>query len=174
MSGKDGSLIEARKLERRTPNSDSNIERILDLGFVGTPTRINPHALEVLEKSDIIPVVAPIGQGENGETYNINADTVAGALAGALRASKLLMLTDVNGVLDENGELINRMTPTRALALLKKGAITGGMIPKLETCLEAVQQGTEAAHILDGRVPHVLLLEIFTEHGIGTMVHRGE
>ncbi len=174
LSGKDGSLIEARKLERRTPNSDSNIERILDLGFVGTPTRINPHALEVLEKSDIIPVVAPIGQGENGETYNINADTVAGALAGALRASKLLMLTDVNGVLDENGELINRMTPTRALALLKKGAITGGMIPKLETCLEAVQQGTEAAHILDGRVPHVLLLEIFTEHGIGTMVHRGE
>ena len=173
LSGKDGSLIQARKLEHRTPHSDSNIERVLDLGFVGTPTRINPHALEVLEKSDIIPVVAPIGQGEDGETYNINADTVAGALAGALRASKLIMLTDVAGVLDADGGLINRLTPEGALALLEKGAITRGMIPKLRTCLEAVQQGTEAAHILDGRVPHVLLLEIFTEHGVGTMVHRG-
>jgi acetylglutamate kinase len=172
LSGKDGSLIEARKLERRTPHSDSNIERILDLGFVGTPTRINPHTLEILEKSDIIPVVAPIGAGEDGETYNINADTVAGALAGALRAGKLIMLTDVTGVMDEKGEIINRLTPASAQSLLDRGAITGGMIPKLETCLEAVQNGTQAAHILDGRVAHVLLLEIFTEHGIGTMVHQ--
>jgi acetylglutamate kinase len=171
LSGKDGSLIMARKIDRRTPHSDSNIERILDLGFVGTPTRINPHAIEVLEKSDIIPVVAPIGAGEDGETYNINADTVAGALAGALRADKLIILTDVPGVLDGDGKLINRLTPTDARTLLGQGAISGGMIPKLETCLEAVQKGTQAAHILDGRVAHALLLEIFTEHGVGTMVH---
>ena len=173
LSGKDGPLIEARKLERTQRDPDSNIENILDLGFVGEPSRVNPEVLVVFEKSHMIPVVAPIGVGAGGETYNINADTVAGALAEALAATKLVMLTDVRGVLDANGEIISHMSAGEARALIAEGAVTGGMIPKLETCLAAVESTIEAAHILDGRLPHALLLEIFTEHGSGTMIEPG-
>ncbi len=170
LSGKDAQLIEARKLRRSQRDPDSNIEQILDLGFVGEPQRINPGILQVFKKSDIIPVIAPIGVGANGETYNLNADTVAGAVASALGAAKLVMLTDVAGVMDSSGDLISRMSAADARRLMKSGAITGGMIPKLETCLNYVEHSQGAAHILDGRLAHVVLLEIFTEHGTGTMI----
>jgi acetylglutamate kinase len=171
LSGKDGRLIEARKLTRTRRDPESNIEKALDLGFVGEPAKINPSILRTLTKSDIIPVVAPIGVGEDGQTYNINADTSAGAIAAALGASKLIMLTDVPGVLDAGKKLVSELTPERARELMRQGVISGGMIPKVETCLEAVEQGVKAAHILDGRVENVLLLEIFTEAGVGTKIH---
>ncbi|MBL0318947.1 MAG: acetylglutamate kinase [Alphaproteobacteria bacterium] len=170
LSGKDANLIEARKLRRTQKDPDSNIEKILDLGFVGEPTFINPDILVTFDDSDMIPVIAPIGVGENGETFNINADSAAGAIASALSASKLIMLTDVPGVLDKEGELISQLTVAQTRKLLRNGTVKGGMIPKLETCISALESHTEAAHILDGRVPHVLLLEIFTEHGIGTKI----
>ncbi len=170
LSGKDGRLIEAVKLKSRRRASDSNIERALDLGFVGQPKKINPHVLESFLSSDVIPVVAPIGVGQRGETYNINADTVAGAIAGAVGASKLLMLTDVDGVLDKKGALVPELTARRARTLMKNGTISGGMIPKVETCLNAIAASHCAAHILDGRIPHVLLLEIFPEPGVGTLI----
>lgn len=173
LSGKDGRLIEARRLRRTQRDSDSNIERILDLGFVGEPEVVNPHILSVFAASDIIPVIAPIGVGRDGQTYNINADTAAGAVASALAASKLLMLTDVAGVLDENGDLLAHLSPDEARRRLADGTIKGGMVPKVETCLAAVEARAGAAHILDGRLPHVLLLEVFTEHGVGTMINRG-
>jgi acetylglutamate kinase len=168
ISGKDGGLIEATKVRRTQKDPDSNIERILDLGFVGEPSKINPALLEEFAESNIIPVIAPIGFGPNGETYNINADTAAGSLAAALGASKLMMLTDVAGVLNKEKHLISELNLEEAKALMKDGAITGGMIPKLETC---IQNDCEAAHILDGRIPHVLLLETFTKFGAGTMIH---
>lgn len=170
LSGKDGDLIQAQKLRRTRRETDSNIEKILDLGFVGEPDRINPGILEAFEESDIIPVIAPIGIGANGETYNINADTAAGAIASALGARRLLMLTDVAGVLDQNKELIADLNLEQARAMIKDGTISGGMIPKVETCMQAVKRGVEAAVILDGRVPHALLLEIFTSHGAGTLI----
>ena len=170
MSGKDGNLIKARKLRRSKKDPGSNIEKILDLGFVGEPSEINPHILDTFEESDIIPVIAPIGVGPNGETFNINADTAAGAIAGAAGATRLLMLTDVAGVLDDTGRLIKEMTVERAKTLMQSGTISGGMIPKVETCLEAVEQGVEAAVIVDGRVPHAVLLELFTPHGAGTLI----
>jgi acetylglutamate kinase len=170
--GKDGRLIEARKLRRTVRDPDSSIERILDLGFVGEPVRINPTILEELTDSNIIPVIAPIGIGDKGETYNINADTAAGALAAALAASKLVILTDVAGILNKNGELISELSINEAHSLEKDGTISGGMIPKVETCIHALENDCEAAHILDGRLPHVLLLEIFTKYGAGTMIHR--
>ena len=170
MSGKDGRLIEARKLTRTIRDPDSNIEKVLDLGFVGEPAAINPKILQALRGSDVIPVIAPIGVGENGETYNINADTAAGAIARELNADKLVMMTDVAGVLDKDKRLIAHMSPTEAVRLMQDGTITGGMIPKLETCLAAVRGGVRAATILDGRLPHVLLVETFTEAGIGTMI----
>jgi len=173
LSGKDGNLIEARKLRRTHRDPDSNIEKILDLGFVGEPTMINPDLLVVFEESNIIPVIAPIGVGENGQTYNINADTAAGAIASALAARKLIMLTDVPGVIGKDGEIMGQLSITTAQKLIKNGTIHGGMIPKVETCVDAVKRNTEAAHILDGRIPHVLLLEIFTEHGTGTMIVHG-
>jgi len=166
--GKDGDLIRAVRLRRTKRDPDSNIEKVLDLGFVGEPSQVNPALLHALEKSEIIPVIAPIGVGAAGETYNINADTVAGAVAAALKATKLVMLTDVPGVLDKQKNLISELTPDRAHALMRDGTISGGMIPKVETCLQAVAGGAGAAHILDGRVPHVLLLEVFTEAGVGT------
>ncbi len=172
LSGKDGHLIRARKLRRTQRDPDSNIEKILDLGYVGEPAEITPHILDFFRESDVIPVIAPVGAGPNGETYNINADTAAGAIAGALGATRLLMLTDVPGVLDKQGNLIPEMTATQARMLIKDGTITGGMIPKVETCLEAVDQGVDAAVILDGRVEHCLLLEIFTPHGVGTLIRR--
>ena len=174
LSGKDGKLVSARKLTRTTRDPDSNIERVLDLGFVGEPERVDPHVLELFEKSDIIPVIAPIGSGADGATYNINADTVAGAIADAVGAARLFLLTDVEGVFDADGELIAEMSPARARALIGEGTIHGGMIPKVETCTRAVEGHVEAATILDGRVRHALLLEIFTEHGVGTMIRRSK
>jgi acetylglutamate kinase len=173
ISGKDAKLIVAKKLERRKKDPGSAMEQIVDLGFVGEPVRINTRAIEALAKSDLIPVISPIGVGEDGHTYNLNADTAAGAVAGALAASKLIMLTDVRGVLDKAKRLIPRLSPAEASRLIADGTVTGGMIPKVETCLYAVAEGAGAAHILDGTVPHVLLLEIFTEHGVGTMIERG-
>ena len=172
ISGKDGRLIEARKLERRTKDPDSAIEKVLDLGFVGEPARINAGVLRDLANVNVIPVVAPIGFGQAGETYNINADTAAGAIAAELKASKLLMLTDVPGVLDGDGDLLTELTPEEARRLIEDGTISGGMIPKIETCLDAMAGGVEAAQIVDGRVPRVLLIELFTEAGIGTKIHR--
>ncbi len=170
MSGKDGNLIKARKLRRTKKDPGSNIEKILDLGFVGEPHEINPHILDQFEESDIIPVIAPIGVGPEGETYNINADTVAGAVAGAVGAARLLMLTDVAGVLDDTSRLIKEMTVERAKTLMLSGTISGGMIPKVETCLDAVAQGVAAAVIMDGRVKHAVLLELFTPSGAGTLI----
>ena len=170
LSGKDGNLILADKLRRTVKDANSNIERILDLGLVGEPRTISPHILDFFEQSDITPVIAPIGVGPNGETLNINADTAAGAIAGAMGAKRLLMLTDIKGVLDENGKLIEKITATEARALIKKGVIRGGMIPKVETCLDAIDDGVEAAVIIDGRVPHAVLLELYTKHGVGTLI----
>lgn len=170
LSGKDGNLIKARKLRRSKKDPGSNIEKILDLGFVGEPEDINPHILSTFEESDTIPVIAPIGAGSNGETFNINADTSAGAIAAAMGAARLLMLTDVQGVLSDTGQLIEDMTVERARTLIQAGTISGGMIPKVETCLRAVEHGVDAAVILDGRVPHAVLLELFTPHGAGTLI----
>jgi acetylglutamate kinase len=170
LSGKDGNLIEARKLRRTHRDPDSNIEKILDLGFVGEPVSINPEIFAVFEESDMIPVVAPIGVGKNGETYNINADTAAGAIASGLAANKLILLTDVPGVLDDSGNLISKLTIADARKLISKGTIKGGMIPKVETCFSSLDAQVASTHILDGRVPHILLVEIFTEHGAGTMI----
>ncbi|HKY93879.1 MAG TPA: acetylglutamate kinase [Kiloniellales bacterium] len=173
LSGKDGSLIRATKVRRTQKDPGSNIEKILDLGFVGEPEHINPHILAALEHSGMIPVIAPIGVGPQGETFNINADTVAGAIAAAVGAARLLMLTDVAGVLDKEKNLVPDLTVAAIRRMMADGTITGGMIPKLETCVHAVENGVDAAVILDGRVPHALLLEIFTERGIGTLVRRG-
>jgi acetylglutamate kinase len=170
LSGKDGDLIKASKLRRTRRDKDSNIEKILDLGFVGEPCEVNPQILTSLEQSGMIPVIAPIGIGAGGETYNINADTAAGAVAAAIGATRLLLLTDVTGVMDRDGNLLTDLVSARVQELMADGTITGGMIPKLETCLNALKAGVEAAVILDGRLPHVLLLEIFTERGVGTLI----
>ncbi len=170
LSGKDGNLIKCRKLRRTKKDPDSSIETVLDLGFVGEVTEVNTHVLEQFEQSDVIPVIAPIGYGEAGETFNINADNAAGAVASALHATRLLMLTDVAGVLDKQGNLIPDMTVEQARRLMTDGTISGGMIPKIETCLHAVESGVEAAVIMDGRVPNAVLLELFTPHGAGTLI----
>jgi acetylglutamate kinase len=170
--GKDARLIEARRLTRTRRDPESHIEQVVDLGFVGEPVRIDRTVLDVLSGSEIIPVVAPVGMGEDGHTYNINADTAAGAIAGAIAAKRLLMLTDVQGVLDKDRRLLPWLTVAEARRLIADGTISGGMIPKVLTCLAAVEQGVEAATIIDGRVPHAILLEIFTEHGIGTQIRR--
>jgi acetylglutamate kinase len=172
LSGKDGCLVMARKLRRKKRDDGSNIGKVLDLGFVGEPAAINPHILETLKQSDIIPVIAPIGVCIDDMTYNINADTVAGSVAEAITAKRLLMLTDVEGIKDKSGTLIPELSVSQAKELIADGTIQGGMIPKVETCILAVQGGVEAAVIMDGRVPHTLLLEIFTEHGVGTLVRR--
>jgi acetylglutamate kinase len=173
LSGKDANLIRARKLTRTKVDPDSNIERILDLGFVGEPEAINATVLETLRNSAIVPVIAPIGVGDDGQTYNINADTVAGAVAGAVKAARFLLLTDVAGVLDKSKALIAELTAAEARRLIEDGTIAGGMIPKVETCLGAIEQGVEAAVIMDGRVPHAVLLELFAEGGAGTLIKRG-
>jgi acetylglutamate kinase len=173
VSGKDGQLIIARKLIRTKRDPKTGKIETVDLGFVGEPEKVNIEVLQSIVRSDMIAVIAPIGIGEKGETYNINADTVAGAVAGALDADRLLLLTDVPGVMDRNGNLIERLTTTEARALIADGTISGGMIPKVETCIDAVERGVKAAVILDGRIQHVLLIELFTEHGAGTMIVRG-
>jgi acetylglutamate kinase len=170
LSGKDAQLIEAAKLTRTRRDPSSNIEQVLDLGFVGQPVRIRTEVLEVFAKTEIVPVIAPIGLGADGHTYNINADTAAGAIASALHARKLVLLTDVPGVLDADGQLISELSAGAARAMIADGTASGGMIPKLETALAALFGGVGAVHILDGRLPHVLLLETFTEAGVGTKV----
>ena len=170
ISGKDGGLITARKLMATAKTEGSAIEEAIDLGFVGEPAHVDTSVLEALNAADLIPVVAPVGSDAGGETYNINADTAAGAVAAALGATRMLMLTDVTGVLDKDGELITELTVSQAEALIRDGTVSGGMIPKVETCINAVLGGAEAAVIMDGRAPHALLVELFTEHGMGTFI----
>ena len=174
LSGKDARLITVEKAARTRRDPDSNIEQVVDLGFVGEPTRIDPKLIQSLIDSpdDYIPVIAPIGVSADGQTYNINADTVAGALAGALKAKRLLLLTDVAGVLDAEGAIVREMSIAEARAAIASGVAHGGMIPKLETAIAAVEAGVEAVVILDGRRPHALLVELFTQHGAGTLVRR--
>ncbi|MXO63327.1 acetylglutamate kinase [Qipengyuania oceanensis] len=173
ISGKDGGLVTATKVERTAKDPESNIERAVDLGFVGEPAHVDTTILETAGASGMIPVVAPIGAGEDGHTYNINADTMAGAIAAALGAARLFLLTDVSGVLDKDGELLTDLTPDDIARLRADGTISGGMIPKLETCVHAVEGGCDAAVVLDGRVPHAMLLEFFTARGAGTLIRNG-
>jgi acetylglutamate kinase len=168
--GKDGGLIRARKLTRTKKDPDSNIERVLDLGFVGEPEHVDVRVIHALTGAGLIPVIAPVGVGADGQTYNINADTVAGAIAGALGATRLLMLTDVPGVLDANGQLVPEMTVDAVERGIAGGMISGGMIPKVNCCVDAVRRGAKGAVILDGRQPHACLLELFTEGGTGTII----
>lgn len=170
LSGKDCSMVRAERLRRTKKDPDSNIERVLDLGLVGEPTEVDPHVLHVLKQSDIIPVIAPIGVGPDHETLNINADTVAGAVAGAVAAKRLLLLTDVVGVLDADGQLMPELTLGDVERLIGTGVIKGGMIPKVQTCMTAVRAGVDGAVIIDGRVSHAILVEMFTGHGAGTLI----
>jgi acetylglutamate kinase len=170
LSGKDGNLVVARKLALTKTDPGSGQKVAVDLGFVGEPEKINPEVLYTMMKSEIIPVIAPIGIGPRGETFNINADTVAGAVAGAVKAERLVLLTDVEGVLDKDKKLVPRLSVREARELIADGTISGGMIPKIQTAIDAVEAGVTAAVILDGRIPHVLLLELFTEHGAGTLI----
>ena len=170
VSGKDGGLVTARKVTRTAKDPDSNIEQAVDLGFVGEPAKVDPVLIDTAVAAGMIPVIAPIGAGEDGHTYNINADTMAGAIAAALGAARLFLLTDVAGVLGKDGTLLTDLTPADIARLRADGTITGGMIPKLETCVHAVEAGCEAAVVLDGRVPHAMLLEFFTASGAGTLI----
>lgn len=170
LSGKDGNMIIARKLSHEIADTDSNIQQVVDLGFVGEPETVNRDVLDVVTRSDLIPIIAPVAASRSGETYNINADTCAGAIAGALNAERLLMLTDVPGVLDNGDALIPELTVEQARAMIRDEIIHGGMIPKVETCIDALEQGVSGVVILDGKVPHAVLLELFTEHGAGTLI----
>ncbi|MFM2301611.1 MAG: acetylglutamate kinase [Pseudomonadota bacterium] len=170
ISGKDGGLVTARKVQRTTRDPDSQIEQVIDLGFVGEPHSVDTKVIKTISDAGMIPVIAPIAVGDDGETYNINADTMAGAIAAALGAARLFLLTDVAGVLDKSGNLLTDLRPADIAALREDGTVKGGMIPKLETCVAAVTSGCEAAVVLDGRVPHAMLLEFFTSRGAGTLV----
>jgi acetylglutamate kinase len=172
LSGKDANLVLAEKVHRTEPDPNSGIERHVDLGFVGEPVAVDPTILQRLAADNFIPIVAPVALGADGATYNINADTMAGAIAGALGARRFFLLTDVAGVLDKSGALLTDLDRPAIDALKADGTITGGMIPKVETCVAAVDAGVDAAVILDGRVPHAMLLEIFTARGAGTLIHR--
>jgi len=169
--GKDGNLVKASRITEM-PDPETNLMRPIDLGFVGEPVEVNPHIVEILSQSDLIPVVAPIGVTKEGETLNINADTFASALAVAMRAKRLLLLTDVPGVLDSDKNLIQELSVDEAVNLMRNGTISGGMIPKVEGCIEVIQGGVEAVVIIDGRVPHCVSLELFTDHGVGTILRR--
>ena len=173
LSGKDARLITVEKAVRMKKDPDSMIEQAIDLGLVGEPTEVDPTLVQALINApeDYVPVIAPIGVAEDGKTYNINADTAAGAVAGALGAKRFFLLSDVPGVLDKNGDLIREMSVEDAKEAITNGTATGGMIPKLQTCIAALESGVEAAVILDGRQNHVLLMELFTEHGAGTLIH---
>lgn len=173
LCGKDGNLVYARKTRKTVTDPDSNIERIIDLGFVGEPAEVDRTLLDQLAHSDMIPVIAPVAPGRDGHTYNVNADTFSGAVAGAINAERLLFLTDVPGVLDKNGDLIKQLTVSQARDLMTDGTISGGMIPKVETCIAALEKGVEGVVILNGTVPHAVLLELFTEHGAGTLLLDG-
>jgi acetylglutamate kinase len=173
LSGKDGNMVMARKVTRTAVDPESNIEKVVDLGFVGEPEQVNREVLDQVLQAELIPVLAPVAIGQDGQTYNVNADTFAGAIAGALTAKRLLLLTDVPGVLDKNKNLIPEMTIEDCRRLIADGTITDGMIPKIETCIYALERGVEAVVILDGKVPHAVLLELFTDHGAGTLIRRG-
>ncbi len=172
LCGKDGNMVFARKAEKTYTDPTSHIERVLDLGYVGEPVEVDRTLLDLLARSEMIPVIAPVAPGRDGNTYNINADTFAGAIAGSLGAKRLLFLTDVPGVLDKNGKLMPELTVREAKELIADGTISGGMIPKVETCLEALENGVEGVVILNGKTPHVVLVELFTEHGAGTLIVR--
>jgi acetylglutamate kinase len=170
LSGKDGNMVFAEKMTRTEKDPDSNIERVVDLGFVGEPKHVSRAVIDMVLGAGLIPVIAPVAPGKDGNTYNVNADTFAGAIAGRLGAARLLFLTDVPGVLDKAGKLIKELTVKQARALIKDGTIGGGMIPKVETCIDAIRQGVEGVVILNGKVPHAVLLELFTDHGAGTLI----
>ena len=170
ISGKDGSMIVAEKLTKQNSSNESNIEKIIDLGYVGFPKKINNTIIETLIKDDFIPIIAPLGIGVDGKTYNINADTAAGAIASSLKSKRLLILTDVEGVIDSNNNLLEEVNGKKIDEMIESGEVSGGMIPKLNTCLDSVNNGVDAAVIVDGRVKHAVLLELFTDHGAGTLV----
>ncbi len=170
LCGKDGNMVRARKASRVVVDPDSKIEQVVDLGFVGEPDTVDTMVLDQILGRDLVPVLAPVAAAVDGGTYNVNADTFAGAIAGALGAKRLLMLTDVPGVLDRNKQLIPRLTIAEAHALIADGTISGGMIPKVETCIYALEKGVEGVVILDGKVPHAVLVELLTDHGAGTLI----
>jgi len=170
LCGKDGNMVFAEKARKTVIDPDSNIERVLDLGFVGEPVEVDRTLLDLLARSEMIPVIAPVAPGRDGHTYNINADIFAGAIAGALAAKRLLFLTDVAGVLDRDGRLLKELTVAEARELIRDGTISGGMIPKVETCIEAIRRGVEGVVILNGKTAHSVLLELFTERGAGTLI----
>ncbi len=172
LSGKDGELIRARKMNVYRRKGDGSSPEAIDIGMVGEVEAVNPSVILAMEERHFIPVIAPVGVGEGGESYNINADLVAGKIASALKAEKLILLTDVPGILDEGNQLIPSLDVARAKSLLDKGVIAGGMIPKVQCCLDALQEGVVKTHIVDGRIEHALLLEIFTDEGIGTQIER--
>jgi acetylglutamate kinase len=172
LCGKDGNMVLARKASRSVLDPDSQIEKIVDLGFVGEPEKVDVTVLNQILGRDLIPVLAPLATSREGVTYNINADTFAGAIAGALKAKRLLLLTDVPGVLDKSKNLIKQLSTDDARALIADGTISGGMIPKVETCIYALEAGVEGVVILDGKVPHAVLLELLTDHGAGTLFTR--
>ena len=171
LCGKDGNMVVARKLTRTVVDPDSDIEKVIDLGFVGEPDKVDTTVLTQVLGRELIPVLAPVCAAANGGTYNVNADTFAGAIAGALKAKRLLLLTDVPGVLDKSKTLIKELSADDARRLIADGTISGGMIPKVETCIDALERGVEGVVILDGKVPHAVLLELFTELGAGTLIH---
>jgi acetylglutamate kinase len=173
LCGKDGNMVIARKVSRTVIDPESSREQEVDLGFVGEPEAVNRAVLDAVLKAELIPVLAPVAAGRNGETYNVNADTFAGSIAGAMGAKRLLLLTDVPGVLNKDKQLIPELTLDDCRRLIADGTITDGMIPKIETCMYAIEQGVEAVVILDGKVPHAVLLELFTDHGAGTLIRRG-
>jgi acetylglutamate kinase len=169
LSGKDGGLIKAKK-KMLNKHAETGVDEIIDIGLVGEVTSIDPHIITSLEKEGFIPVISPIGVGPNGETLNINADYVAASIASALKAEKLILLTDVPGILYKNNKIISALKKEQIKKLTKDGTITGGMLPKVQSCLKAIEGGVSKTHIIDGRVPHCLLLEIFTKEGIGTEI----
>jgi acetylglutamate kinase len=172
LCGKDGNMVIAKKSTRKVVDPDSNIEKVVDLGFVGEPERVDTTVLDTVLGRELIPVLAPVCAGADGNSFNVNADTFAGAIAGALKAKRFLLLTDVPGVLDKNKKLIEKLSAAEVRGLIADGTISGGMIPKVETCLYALDQGVEGVVILDGKVPHAVLLELFTDHGAGTLIER--
>jgi acetylglutamate kinase len=172
LCGKDGNMVQAKKVSRTVTDPNSNIEKVVDLGFVGEPDKIDITILNQIIGRELIPVLAPVATSADGGTFNVNADTFAGAVAGALKAKRLLLLTDVTGVLDKSKKLIPQLSVADARRLIADGTISGGMIPKVETCIYALDQGVEGVVIMDGKVPHAVLLELLTDHGVGTLVHR--
>jgi acetylglutamate kinase len=172
LCGKDGNMVTARKVSRSIMDPDSHIEKVVDLGFVGEPDQVNRAVLDAVLGAELIPVLAPVAGGKNGATFNVNADTFAGAIAGALKAKRFLLLTDVPGVLDKSKNLIKELSVDDARRLIADGTIAGGMIPKVETCIYAIDRGVEGVVIMNGKIPHAVLVELFTDQGAGTLITR--